>query len=183
MKQITTLLLLCSLQAQRPCDHYHRGADCFSHWELRSRSLKAEVVLSPGQLEKHSIKRSSAKTIKHDLYQNEDLDPPTGRKKRRKQFFSLGIGFEVAESRSCFVLSTPSTAARLFNIQFDPFNQVQSNLDPLFHFDCTELCTLKYQCHGFLYIAMITSFAPLKVYNNKKSIILIQESDYILQNW
>ena len=133
MKQITTLLLLCSLQAQRPCDHHHRGADCFSQWELRSRSLKAEVVLSPGQLENHSIKRSSAKTIKHDLYQNEDLDPPTGRKKRRKQFFSLGIGFEVAESRSCFVLSTPSTAARLFQYSLRPLQSSPIKLR-LLHF-------------------------------------------------
>ena len=131
MKQITTLLLLCSLQAQRPCDHYHRGADCFSHWELRSRSLKAEVVLSPGQLENHSIKRSSLKTIKHDLYQNEDLDPPTGRKIRRKKILSFGIGFEVAESRSCFVLSTPSTAARLFQYSIRP---LQSSPIKLLHF-------------------------------------------------
>ena len=134
MKQITTLLLLCSLQAQRPCDHYHRGADCFSHWELRSRSPRTGVVLSPGQLENHSIKRSSVKTIKHDLYQNEDPDPPTDRKKRRKKFSHLESGSrspraEVVLSSQPRVLQPDS-----FNIQFNPFNQVQLNLDSFFSF-------------------------------------------------
>ena len=38
----------------------------------------------------------------------------------RRLLFSLGIEIEVAESRSCFVLSTPSTAARLFQYSIQP---------------------------------------------------------------
>ena len=134
MKQITTLLLLCSLQVQRPCDHYHRGADCFSHWELRSRSQRAEVALSPGQLDNHSIERSSLKTIKHDLHQNQDPGPPTGGKKEGNNFSHWELGSrspraEVVLSSQPRVLQPDS-----FNIQFDPFNQVQSNLNSFISF-------------------------------------------------
>ena len=73
------------------------------------------------------------KTIKHDLYWNEDPDPPTGRKKRRKKILSFGIGFEVTESRSCFVLSTPSTAARLFQYSIRPLQSSPIKLR-LLHF-------------------------------------------------
>ena len=62
--------------------------------------------------------------------------------KRRKQIFSFGIGIEVAESRSCFVLSTPSTAARLFQYSIRPLQSSPIKLK-LLHFTLIALnCAL-----------------------------------------
>ena len=133
MKQITTLLLLCSLQVQRPCDHYHRGADCFSHWELRSRSPRAEVVLSPGQLENHSIERSSLKTIKHDLYQNQDPDPPTCREKKKETIFLIGNWDRGRREQKLFCPLNPEYCSSTLSI-FNSTPSIKSNQTQTLHF-------------------------------------------------
>ena len=61
---------------------------------------------------------------------------------KKKEIFSLGIGIEVAESRSCFVLSTPSTAARLFQYSIQPLQSSPIKLK-LLHFTLIALnCAL-----------------------------------------
>ena len=90
--------------------------------------------------------------------------------KRRKQIFSFGIGIEVAESRSCFVLSTPSTAARLFQYSIRPLQSSPIKLK-LLHFILIALncALLNISAMAFFMLLWWHLLRPKKYITIKKS--------------